>query len=826
MYGVRGIRTTLNAYARLITAVKARDRVRTFGASDIFSGGAASTLQSVPIEHHYFSDTILLWTPLSAESLSPFLTACADLFVEALSMGIPLRGAISVGEAVLDKKKGVFIGQPIIDAARLEHEQNWLGLALAKPFRDLWEHINSDLVLPTTPPAKEVSSPLMERILHSGFAVDWPRRMRGAGDDPIPHLGGMNTSASHHEYYANTASFISRSRELRNWNRKLFIPISFAALRRSLLAVQSGDVKALPGWVESMIDMSATELGATEAGAEALREFACNTLLPEKIRLLPDEPRRYLEHLIQIRDGEAADLEAIALAAVEARLLITGLPPRHKKVLDLADAGPLTASLNYLKLLANGEELPKLPEHITPQEARVLVGAKDAVEGKTVPIDIETLFAAVIYAAFHSMQLDAENQHRLAFLSKGKQAEKETAQIFSSFLGGTLPAHAAGITTPQALEIQRIIEATVALQKRSSHFVSGILDELREEPSHDCLVDLALNCADRDAKDKLGKSAEVIARIAKMGSPHDAVARFLSNLKSTTSGAGIPSGLPASVNYYLDLVRHLFLGSSIKVDISDLVQLSFKARETRLDCYLVAALRVISLNSPENSKIAITLKSIARRDEKIEVPEFDNPELSEWTAQLLHALDQFDHNVDPETFCMSLVEAYARGNLAIEDADKILRGITGQPNSGEFVAAWLIRLFRGETLPEPPSEFPKKLCDLLFRAQLSFIEIRSDVTLLEALRAGVARRSRGVELPVEVRQFIKELRRVGGMHSEVGDYLTSFAKSGSWPRLPLGLPPLVLSKLASARRSAAHAASVKLLFTRGKARTPRPSLQS
>lgn len=57
--------------------------------------------------HAYFSDTILLWQPLDRLFAKPFVSRCADMVATALQMGMPLRGALALGPAELDKETNV-----------------------------------------------------------------------------------------------------------------------------------------------------------------------------------------------------------------------------------------------------------------------------------------------------------------------------------------------------------------------------------------------------------------------------------------------------------------------------------------------------------------------------------------------------------------------------------------------------------------------------------------------------------------------------------------------------------------------------------------------
>lgn len=63
-----------------------------------------------------------------------FLEACSELICHALEIGLPLRGALAMGPAILDEKRRIFLGQPLIDAARAEKGQRIVGASLSPSF--------------------------------------------------------------------------------------------------------------------------------------------------------------------------------------------------------------------------------------------------------------------------------------------------------------------------------------------------------------------------------------------------------------------------------------------------------------------------------------------------------------------------------------------------------------------------------------------------------------------------------------------------------------------------------------------------------------------
>ena len=91
-----------------------------------------------------FSDSIALYIPLSKDiPLSPQLAiesmvyTCSLLLAKTIWNDIPLRGAISYGECLINKDPLYIIGKPFIDAADLEKRQIWAGVALSCESRSI-----------------------------------------------------------------------------------------------------------------------------------------------------------------------------------------------------------------------------------------------------------------------------------------------------------------------------------------------------------------------------------------------------------------------------------------------------------------------------------------------------------------------------------------------------------------------------------------------------------------------------------------------------------------------------------------------------------------
>lgn len=80
-----------------------------------------------------FSDTFLIYTSDFTnkqqneidEDFDAVLTVCDVLFHSANNNAIPIRGAITAGELIVDK--GIYIGEPIVEAYKMEKQQDWIG---------------------------------------------------------------------------------------------------------------------------------------------------------------------------------------------------------------------------------------------------------------------------------------------------------------------------------------------------------------------------------------------------------------------------------------------------------------------------------------------------------------------------------------------------------------------------------------------------------------------------------------------------------------------------------------------------------------------------
>jgi len=182
------------------------------------NSGLVPTMGYFLIEHTYFSDTIMLWGRYNLATTLPFYDLCNDFFCEAIKRNLPLRGCITFGEAIMDKENGIFLGEPIIEAALGEAAQSWIGVSFGPSLDKSRYSWLGDLrmVLPFSMQIKKGKEKFVEQI-----ALDWPRKWRSKyNTDPMNNINALNTNPAVSHYYETTNSFIDFSSQNPEWWKK------------------------------------------------------------------------------------------------------------------------------------------------------------------------------------------------------------------------------------------------------------------------------------------------------------------------------------------------------------------------------------------------------------------------------------------------------------------------------------------------------------------------------------------------------------------------------------------------------------------------------
>jgi hypothetical protein len=169
------------------------------------------------IGNAYFSDSLLFWTRYSKVALPSFTHCIAEAICFGLEIELPLRGAIAVGEAILDTDSGVYLGAPLVEVARTERSQQWVGASFGPSFSK--PGFNEGFYLNTILPYKSQYKDRTSEFA-TGMAVDWPRRWReGHKSDPLPVLKALDRDPKFSAYYNCAAKFIDFSKVNHDWFR-------------------------------------------------------------------------------------------------------------------------------------------------------------------------------------------------------------------------------------------------------------------------------------------------------------------------------------------------------------------------------------------------------------------------------------------------------------------------------------------------------------------------------------------------------------------------------------------------------------------------------
>lgn len=136
-----------------------------------------------------------------------FLDVCNDLMCRGLEVGLPLRGAIAIGDAALIPDRKIFLGQPIVDAARLENGHQFIGASFCKSAMN--QILPARYALSFERHIKETH---ME--IWGGSALDWPRHWRKTRTMELSSvINALNIDPKFGRYYENTQDFIAYSEQ-------------------------------------------------------------------------------------------------------------------------------------------------------------------------------------------------------------------------------------------------------------------------------------------------------------------------------------------------------------------------------------------------------------------------------------------------------------------------------------------------------------------------------------------------------------------------------------------------------------------------------------
>lgn len=164
------------------------------------------------------SDSIYAWTDDTADAGVSLVTACGWIVAEALRQGIPVRGGIARGDAIVDETSNAFLGQPLVDAYVTEQAQEWLGVAI-HPSAVILVDRTDNIVDWNVPVKRPTVLERLDALLHRRrppqalcltHAIAWHHYLQA--DDAKSFLRKLRGDASHsaRRKYENALRFVEQ----------------------------------------------------------------------------------------------------------------------------------------------------------------------------------------------------------------------------------------------------------------------------------------------------------------------------------------------------------------------------------------------------------------------------------------------------------------------------------------------------------------------------------------------------------------------------------------------------------------------------------------
>lgn len=198
-------------YRVLIEAAKQQEH-----SGLVFSSWAGTPYFAVEtLEAAYFSDTLFFWCPYHVRHLQSLALSMKEVLCRSIEIGLPLRGAISAGEAVLDKEKTHFVGKPVVSAAEAEKVQRWIGITLSSDFREppFNGGFSADCFMPYERHLKEGGLGSVTPLV-----LDFPRRWRATRQSSLyTAVKALDLDPAFSDYYTNTLAFVEYSNTNERW---------------------------------------------------------------------------------------------------------------------------------------------------------------------------------------------------------------------------------------------------------------------------------------------------------------------------------------------------------------------------------------------------------------------------------------------------------------------------------------------------------------------------------------------------------------------------------------------------------------------------------
>ena len=217
-----GIQQLYDRLIKVAVAGNVAQNLWTPGLASVGKNLFSPSLFWLPMRYAYFSDTLLFWIVYHPVFIAPFLERCCGIFCEALRLGLPLRGSVTLGRCVLHKKSSTYLGDALVEAVELEKSQEWVGVTLGASLRRVrfpFLRSQEPMVIPGEPPLKKPPGEKPDKYdkLISGLVLDWPRYWRANHEgQPSSRLRELAT-ADFANKYENAIRFAEHSLQHAGW---------------------------------------------------------------------------------------------------------------------------------------------------------------------------------------------------------------------------------------------------------------------------------------------------------------------------------------------------------------------------------------------------------------------------------------------------------------------------------------------------------------------------------------------------------------------------------------------------------------------------------
>jgi hypothetical protein len=152
----------------------------------------------------------------------PFIDICNEIICKSIELDLPLRGALSTGNAYFDFEKYIFIGKPIAEAAQLEKIQNIIGASFCKSFEEQIIPKRFMLSFDDYLKVEEKGCEKLTNEIKKANAItnqnllDWPRHWRKTRDKDISDVLEEIDFGPRKDIKDNTLRFIEESKKYKD----------------------------------------------------------------------------------------------------------------------------------------------------------------------------------------------------------------------------------------------------------------------------------------------------------------------------------------------------------------------------------------------------------------------------------------------------------------------------------------------------------------------------------------------------------------------------------------------------------------------------------